>query len=124
MSVRWLMCPAVILGLVLASGVRATAENNQEMKIGKRGQINFETEVKVGEVTLRPGRYTVQCRRDGPDHMMRFTPARGAEATDVKCGKEVLPRKVSAASVYTSMADGLVRLVRVEIAGENVAHVF
>ncbi|MDP2858739.1 MAG: hypothetical protein Q8P50_12275 [Bacillota bacterium] len=122
------MCPVVVLGLVLACASAAAAENDQVMKIGKRGQVNFDAEVKVGEVTLKPGQYTVQCRRDGSDHVMRFTPARArgsaAETTEVKCGKEMLPRKVSAGSVHSHKDGDVVRLTRIEIAGENVAHVF
>ena len=97
------------------------------MKIGKKGQVSFATEVKLGEVTLKAGQYTVQCRRDGSDHVMRFTPAgaRGsAETTEVKCSKEMLPRKVSAGSVHSHKDGDVVRLTRIEIAGENVAHVF
>ena len=122
------MCPVVIFGLVFACAPAAAAENDQVMKIGKRGQVNFVTEVSVGEVTLKPGQYTVQCRRDGPEHMMRFTPARArgsaAEITEVKCGKEILPRKVSAGSVHSHKDGDVVKLTRIEIPGENVAHVF
>ena len=121
------MCPVVVLGLVLACAPAGAAENDQVMKIGKRGQVNFDAEVKVGEVTLKPGQYTVQCRRDGSEHVMRFTArARGsaAETTEVKCGKEMLPRKVSAGSVHSHKEGDVVRLTRIEIAGENVAHVF
>jgi hypothetical protein len=95
------------------------------MKIGKKGQVNFATEVKVGEVTLKPGQYTVQCRRDGSEHVMRFTPVRGsAEMTEVKCGKETKARKVPVGGVHTLREEGVVRLTKIEIAGENVAHVF
>jgi hypothetical protein len=121
------MCFVLVLGLVLACAPASVAQDDQVMKIGKKGQVTFATEVKVGEVTLKPGQYTVQCRRDGSDHVMRFTPARArgsAETAEVKCGKEILPRKVSAGSVRTHRDGDVVRLTRIEIAGENVAHVF
>jgi hypothetical protein len=122
------MCPVVVLGLVLSCVPTAVAENDPDLKIGKKGVVSFTTEVKVGEATLKPGQYTVQARSEGSEHVMRFTrerrSGRTAEITEVKCGRELLPRRVSVPTVHTSKEGEAVRITRIEIAGDSFAHIF
>lgn len=47
-----------------------------------------------------------------------------AHIGDVKCGLEPLGKKVQNTAVYINSECGIPRIPRIEIAGENVAHVF
>ena len=41
------------------------AEHEHAMKVGKTGEVTFDKETKVGDVTLKPGRYKFQHRVEG-----------------------------------------------------------
>jgi hypothetical protein len=116
----------------------ATA-NSQErtLKVGKNGEMTFDTETKVGDITLKPGRYRFQHRVEGEDHFVHFTqwtaqnPYRPGETGapkahpgEVHCRIEPLAKKAAQTKVSLQKEDSAYRLVRVEVAGENVAHLF
>lgn len=124
---------AAICMLLVSGGLTAMAQDDQVAKIGKKGQVNFTSETKVGDLTLMPGQYTVQCRKQGDEHFMRFTRTRGSapraggsavDQGEVKCKKEPLPSKVAAGSMHTHVDGDVVRVTKIEIAGERVAHLF
>ena len=127
------VCAAAICMLLVAAGPIGAAQDDQVTKIGKKGQVTFSSEAKVGDLTLMPGQYTVQCRREGPEHIMRFTRTGGSttrgggpavDKGEVKCKKELLPSKVAAGSLHTHKDGDVVRVTRIEISGEKVAHLF
>lgn len=128
----WLPLLAVVASLLLfASSAAKAAEHEHALKVGKNAEITFRTEMKVGDVTLKPGRYQLQHRVDGGDHFVHFTElTKGIRPTDTgvpkahpgeaKCRLESLSKKVARTTIYAT-AD---RVTKVEVAGENVAHLF
>lgn len=133
------------LSVILAMGMAslmfvnvAAAADQQVIKVGKKGEIMFDQETKVGDVTLKPGHYQLQHRVEGSDHLVHFTEFKGmhggypkgtgptgiAHPGEVKCKLEPLQAKASQTRVTLNTANGERRITRIEIAGENVAHVF
>ena len=134
----------LILGLVwsLALGVAQVmaADQGQVMKVGKKGDIHFSEPTTVGTITLKPGNYQLQHRVENGEHYIHFTEikhspsrdehyARGgvsgaAHPGEVQCKLEPLDKKVESTAVYVDTEGGARRITKIEIAGENVAHVF
>jgi hypothetical protein len=129
---------SVILVVSVASlmfvNVSAVADQ-QVIKVGKKGEVMFDQETKIGDLTLKPGHYQIQHRVEGSNHMVHFTEFKGqfqswsgpsglAHPGEVKCSLEALQAKASQTQVTLNTADGERRITRIEIAGENVAHVF
>ena len=123
--------------LLLAATFSLAAQKEQVLKVGKKGDISFDTETKVGDLTLKPGRYSVQHRVQGSDHVVHFTevtkplPYSGtgggspkAHPGEVKCSLEPLKAKAGETAVYLANEDGTLRIKKITIRGENVAHVF
>ncbi len=121
--------------MLFYSGAAIAAPHEHELKVGKTGEVTFDKETKVGDATLKPGRYKFQHRVEGDDHFVHFTewtkpyPA-GSTGTpkahpgEMKCRLEPLSKKVSRTTIYTVDEGAFRRLTKVEVGGENVAHVF
>jgi hypothetical protein len=117
------------------TGIAARAQDHEHaMKVGKTGEITFDKVTKVGDVTLKPGRYRFQHRAEGSDHFVHFTewtkplPYNQTSGTpkahpgEVKCRLETLNKKVASTTVFlTTDGDGM-RVTKIEVGGENVAH--
>lgn len=123
---RWCI-PFLLAFMCLFSSLALAAEHEHMMKVGKKGEVVFSAPTKVGDLTLKPGTYRVQHRVEGEQHFIRFE-ALGASGTpgpgEVQCKVEPLSKKVSQTAVYTTTEDTGSRVTKVEIGGENVAHVF
>lgn len=100
-----------------------TPAQDKTLKVGKRGAITLDAETQVGELLLKPGRYTLQHHVDGADHVLRFVTQSGKNAGEVKCKLEPFEGKVPQTLVRLQNAGASKRLVQVQIAGENVTHV-
>ncbi|MEW5976325.1 MAG: hypothetical protein AB1898_11035 [Acidobacteriota bacterium] len=111
------------------------AKGEQALKLGKTGAIEFTDETRVGSLTLKPGKYQFQHRVEGSDHFVHFTqvtkplPSSGsgggvpkAHPGEVKCKVEPLNKKISQTTVYSKKEDGFRRVTRLEVRGENAAH--
>ncbi len=140
----WLLAFAAITWLQLSTAASAvaaqhehgTSTRDQVLKVGKNGDVTFSNETKVGDLALKPGRYQLQHRVDGSDHFVHFTEVTKepyyktgggipkAHPGEVKCKLEPLGKKVSQTKVYSTKENGGYRVTRVEVAGENVAHLF
>lgn len=134
----WLMLLAVaVLALVTNGASAAAAGDEQEVKVGKTGEVMFTTEIRIGDVTLVPGHYRLEHHTEGSDHFVQFTLMKGihnpnepgrptgfAEAGKIKCRLEPLNQKVRQTTVYSREEDGRRRVARILVAGENVAHLF
>ena len=106
----------------------------QTIKVGKKGEINLFHDAMAGDLMLKAGAYLVQHRVDGNDHFVHFTKMSKEVAYspdsypkthegEIKCFIVPLPNKASqTAVVLVKQDDGTYRLTRIEIAGENVAH--
>ena len=108
----------------------------QTMEMGKKGEVSLSSETKVGDLTLPAGRYRLGHRVDGSNHFIHFeglTPGNPYFQTsstvkghpgEVPCRVESVGRKISQTALYTTQENGATRITKVEIAGENVAHLF
>ena len=138
---RILLLAVASAALILAGAIVVAAQEHSphesDIKVGKKGEVTFNSETKVGELTFIPGRYALQHRVDGADHFIHFTRLTGenpyhrssptfptAHPGEVPCKLEPQPSKVSQTTIVTKKEDGENRVVRVLIAGENVAHLF
>jgi hypothetical protein len=139
MQKRWLLAvmAVVVTGILLLSVKVVSAADEQVVKVGKKGEIRFSQDTQVGDLTLKAGHYQMQHRVDGTDHMIHFTELKGghnpyypsgptgmAHPGEVKCRLEPMSAKAKETAVTVSTESGVRRITRVEIEGENVAHVF
>ena len=104
-------------------------KGEKAIKVGKKGDVKFDAETLVGDLRLKPGRYQIQHRTDGPDHFVHFkevtkTGSTVAHPGEVKCRLEMLDHKVSATALHTRAEGASERVTKVLIGGENVAHLF
>jgi hypothetical protein len=118
----------------------AATPREKQLKVGKSDDVVFTKDVRVGEVTLKAGKYRLQHRVEGVDHFVRFeamattmpsahktatgmaVPAR--EEGEVKCRLEPLGATVQETTLHLLNEEGGQRLTKVLIRGENVAHGF
>lgn len=136
MKNRWfvLALAIVVSGLILVGAAYATAQETshqgmpmgQQLKVGKTGEISFTQPTKLGEVLLPAGSYRFVHRTAGDDHFVKFTgtKGKGREFGEVKCQIEPLSEKASQTAISTTDEGGTRRITRIEVRGENVAHVF
>ena len=140
MQKRWLLLSTAVMvtGMLLLSITAASAADEQAVKVGKKGEIMLSQDTQVGDLTLKAGHYQMQHRVDGSDHMIHFTELKGvhrnpyyesgatgtAHPGEVKCRLEPMSAKAKQTAVSMSTEGGARRITRIEIAGENVAHVF
>ena len=131
-----LSIPIAAAALLFYTGSTAIAQqHDHEMKVGKTGEVTFDKETKVGDLTLKPGRYKFQHRIAGTDHVVHFTewtkPNPGpillrttekAYPGEVQCKTEALNKKVVATTLYMTTEGNVQRITKVEVEGENVAH--
>jgi hypothetical protein len=124
-ELRTLAVVLIALVLVLATG-SALAANQNEMKAGKKAEIVLVKPAQVGGVTLPAGRYIFQHVVSAGQHIATFKGPNGtasAITTKVKCTNEPLTQKVTQTSVVVENFGGVDRIIRIEIAGEDVVHV-
>jgi hypothetical protein len=122
----------MVTGMLLLSVTVASAADQQVIKVGKKGEIMFSAETQVGDLTLKPGHYQMQHRVAGSDHMIHFTELKGmhngptgeAHPGEVKCRLEPMSARAKETAVSVNAEGGVRRITRIEIEGENVAHVF
>ncbi len=125
----------IFLMLLFTTTSALAAEKEQILKVGKKAEVIFRTETRVGELTLKPGSYMVQHRVEGSDHFVHFTERTKeypyyrsglpkAHPGEVKCRLEPLKAKASQTTVHLMKEDGVMRVTKIIIRGENVAHLF
>jgi hypothetical protein len=115
---------------LLAAGTLMAQGRQSQIIVGKTGVFTLPSVTKVGTLTLQPGRYLLQHRderRGG--HTMHFVgfSSRGIEPSqrfEQKCKVEPLPAKATRTRIFLAKANGEERITKIEIKGENVAHVF
>lgn len=136
MKKRWVVfvIEIILSGVALVGVAYATAQEmshqqmqmGQQLKVGKSGEMTLSQPTKIGEVLLPPGSYRFVHRVEGGDHFVKFTQTSraGRDFGEIKCQIEPLPAKVKQTSIATIDDGGTRRITRIEVAGENVAHVF
>jgi len=137
----WLSLFAAMICAVFFAAAPAKAADDDAMKIGKKAEISLSEEARLGEVgmgelVLPAGRYRVQHQTEGADHFVYFealsrnnlyyrtTGAVAGRPGEVRCRLEPLLQKVEHTAIHTIKEGGNLRITRIEIAGENVAHLF
>ena len=64
----------LLVSLAGLSDVSAfAADREQQVKVGKKRDITFRVETRVGSFALKPGRYFIRHRVAGDDHFIQFT---------------------------------------------------
>lgn len=114
---------ASIVMLFSASAIKA---NQHESKMNKV-EIQLLTSAHVGDTVLPAGKYFFMHQVSGGQHVATFVSENGNVTktnTAVKCTNEALKEKVTQTSVIVEKIGGVDTLTRIEVAGENVAHVF
>lgn len=126
--------------LMLTSGFVTAQEKEQVFKVGKKGDIHFSEPTAVGDVVLKPGHYQFQHRVANEEHYIDFTELKhvaqrqehyagmgiigAVHPGGAKCKLEPLGKKSEETKIYVDTSSGQRRLIRIEIKGENVAHLF
>lgn len=126
--------------LMLTSGFAMAQEKEQVLKVGKKGDIHISEPTAVGDVMLKPGHYQLQHRVENGEHYVDFTELKhvgqrqehyansgvigAAHPGGAKCKLEPLAKKTDETKIYIDTSSGQRRITRIEIGGENVAHLF
>ena len=126
----------VLALLTLITVVTLAAAQDQVIKVGKKADIELSQETKVGEIVLMPGHYRIQHRVSGSDHFVQFLqykghrtitsrgPATEVAVGEIKCTLEPLAQKANQTAVHTIIDSGVRKVIRIEVRGEQIAHVF
>lgn len=113
--------------LILALGLLslpALAQHEGTIHVGKKGQLTFSSDTRVGDAIIPKGIYQFQHVVEGADHVVVFKKTTtGKEVARVKCKIEPLGEKAKGTLIYTS-AEGGAHVTQIVVAGENVKHVF
>lgn len=133
-------CATFLLVILLALPLFALAQDHQHHNggnevIGKKGQIHFTSNVKVGDTLLKAGMYQVQHLAEGGDHVIIFkemamaagykmgnTPV-GKEVVRIKCKIEPVTKAVNNTKItLRTNAKGEKEVADIQVAGEAVKH--
>ena len=117
---------ALIALFLLGISVVAMAERNK-FGVSDTQQVTFAEPIKVGDVLLPKGQYTVRHTMEGENHIMVFTQiTKGTPAsTRVKCQLVPLPEKAAQTQVLYGhdLKDGHI-LQELVFRGDTAKHVF
>lgn len=101
---------------------------------GKTGKLEIETPLKIGEVTLKPGKYLVRHVDNGEEHYVEFSqiitlqyppeavsPYQREVVAQANCTREPLNSVVARTELEPGAPGAMARL---EIRGEKAVHLF
>ena len=122
-------------GLVLFLAVAFTAavvsahdeaEGDPYFKIAKNGQVNFNSDVRIGDQVLKKGKYIVQHRVEGADHVFVFVDLKRESQQTTIHSKGVFPGDKSGESGIHAkeQKDRTIVITKIEMAAENMDHTF
>lgn len=142
---RWrsnVSCGVITMVAFIACGAAWAAQEREEPRelvVGETGIVTIQTETRVGNLTLERGRYRLEHRVKDGTHYVKFTllstpyrSRRKSRGGEVECRVEPLDTTASRTVIFT-VSEPLVdeqtrvlfdRMTRIEVRGENVAHVF
>lgn len=109
--------------------------SGKDVIIGKKGEVHFTSQVKVGETVLKPGMYQVQHLEEGSDHVIIFkemgmqagykhgnTPV-GNEVAKIKCKVEPVTKAVNNTKItLRTSGAGEKEIAEIQVAGEKFKH--
>ncbi len=130
--------PILTVVAIVALGAMA-AEQLQCITANEQGEIVLNRPATMGDARLRPGLYSIHSEVVGGKHYVHFVeeskkyevhaadwfeqaPLTGI--AEAKCGTEQVTQKVSATAVYFVEEPTGVRIRKVEVRGEDHAHIF
>jgi hypothetical protein len=118
----------------------ASTQNEQGVKVGKRGEITLTKPTKVDGIVLQPNSYVIQHRTSRGNHFVRFVELKQVEgqpgtelpytyteadkAGEISCRVEPATETIRETTAYIVTENGVPRITKVAIKGENVVHVF
>ena len=131
-TIAFLTVTFALLNLAVAA---QTHHQKAEVIIGKKGQVHFTQNVKVGTTVLKPGMYQVQHVMEGSDHVVIFkevgmqagykhgnTPV-GKEVARVNCKVEPITKAENNTKItLRTNAAGEKEVAEVQVAGEKFKH--
>ena len=119
-----------MLGIVLIFAVASVAAHDEEdgdpfFRVGKNGQVTLDTDLWFGDVVLKKGRYTLQHRIEGADHIFVFLDAKRGQQITIH-SKRVFPGDGTSESMIHAKEekDRRVHVTKIELASENMDHTF
>ncbi len=132
---RLLVLRATLISFLMSFSIPLLAQHAEMAHVGKRGQVWFASEVRIGDALLKRGEYQFQHVVTGEDHAMVFrkmvTPGGsgaafpGKEVARVKCKLEPFGEAVKNQELHFGVnADGATTVNKIYIKGEQAAHVF
>jgi hypothetical protein len=129
-----------LLLLWTVTAAAAPAQKAQALKVGKRGEITLTQPTKVGDIILQPDTYIIQHRVSEGNHFVRFLELKQVDvqqitelpytyteqdkAGEIPCRVEPAAGPIKKTTVYTVTENGVTRITKVAIKGEDVVHVF
>ena len=134
-TIALLTMTIALLNLAVAAQDHQAHHQNAEVIIGKKGQVHFTQNVKVGTTVLKAGMYEVQHLVEGNNHVVVFkevsmqagfkhgnTPV-GNEVARIKCQVEPIKKAVNNTKItLRTNAAGEKEVAEVQVAGEAFKH--
>jgi|CXWL01.1.fsa_nt_gi hypothetical protein len=133
-KMNWFGRGAMLALLVGAFGITLLAQDKHQdmMNLGKKGEIVFDSSVRVGDQLLKEGTYQIQHVMNGEDHIIVFRKMSrdslsqlitGKEIARVKCRVEPLGEKAKHSGIrFGTNAAGEKTVEDVHMRGESVKH--
>ena len=129
----YFLLPLLLTGALLITS-NAWAKKGDATRVGKTTTVTFDHKTQVGDVMFKPGDYTVRHRVIGANQYMVFqrtednyfdgTSEDVGKPQRVACRMEPLSGKVSDSTAAFEPEGNIEKLTKLEIAGENVEHLF
>ena len=129
-----------MLVIAIAFSLPAPAQDKKatpDFTIGNKGEIHFNVPVKAGSAVLEPGMYQVQHVVEGADHVVTFremqmpagyrhgnTPVSKVVAVSLACNIEPAEKVSNTKVTLRTNKAGEKEIAAVQVAGENVKHLF
>lgn len=108
----------------------------EKVRVNDQAEVKFSSDTRVGELSLKRGKYRLKHVVEGEDHFIAFTridqPGKQAdsatanqEALRARCRLEPLGKPAKQTEFYMTVSVRGDRTVeRLQVQGENVKHVF
>ena len=124
----------VLMFSVALMAVPLLAQTDKALSIGPKGEVTFETPVRVGKALLDPGNYLVQHATEGEDDVVYFkssestkaegSTAAGPQVVRVKCRLAPLSTTANYTELHYALRKGYKQLLYLLVQGDKMKHQF
>jgi hypothetical protein len=117
---------SIVGGVILSVFALPALASAQDIHPGptKKSQIHLSSAIVIGNKTVQPGDYYLQCRHtDGGEFLVATTVVDEVEVARVACKPSTLEAKVKESEFRTIRKEGAEVLTSARFKGETVAHV-